>query len=389
MTIASLPLPLRTTYARARLRLGIAGVGGVVLLAAAALLADLPARTLARDPAQPLAAAVAQVLAALLVPTLLLAPLDALGGLVVARERPAPWAWRRRWLRGVSVQLAVWAASATVLLGAARAGGVWAALAASALLQVALLVGRPWLARVVAPLAVSRRLPAGIARAAGAAGLDASRLRVVDAGDSGFTGGFAGVTARTLWVPAHWAALPPPVLAAQLARRRACATGGLHARGVVGALAWNLAGLAAVLRFAPGADAATAAGLVTAVAWTTLWSFLGLLLLPTPSRAAVLAADAGAARVVGAPAVRDAIAALDRWLDAEPERPRAVEAVFHPVPSPATRLRGLAAPGAGGGGAHQLARHALYLAWGTLSPLSRAVHCNVGRPALWVFWPGD
>jgi hypothetical protein len=36
-----------------------------------------------------------------------------------------------------------------------------------------------------------------------------------------------------------------------------------------------------------------------------------------------------------------------------------------------------------------VARHALYLAWGALSPLARAVHCNVGRPALWVVWPGD
>jgi hypothetical protein len=389
MTIASLPSPSRPTHARARLWLGIAGVGGVVLLAAGALLSDLPARTLARDPAQPLLAAVAQVLAALMPPTLLLAPLDALGGLVVVRERPAPTAWRARWLRGVAAQLAVWAAAAAVLLAAARAGGAGAALAASALLQCALLVGRPWLARAVAPLSVSRTLPPAIATAARTAGLDAARLRVVDAGDPGFTGGFTGVTARTLWVPAHWVALPAPVLAAQLARRRAVAGRGLHARGVAGALAWNLAGLAGVLLLAPGADAATAAGLVTAVAWTTLWSFLGALLLPTPSRAAVLAADADAACSVGGPAVRDAITALDRWQDDEPDRPRAVEAVFHPVPSPATRLRRLASPQVGASGAHQLARHALYLAWGMLSPLSRAVHCNVGRPALWVFWPGD
>jgi hypothetical protein len=36
-----------------------------------------------------------------------------------------------------------------------------------------------------------------------------------------------------------------------------------------------------------------------------------------------------------------------------------------------------------------LARHALWLGWGTLSPISRAVHCNVGRPALWAMLPGD
>jgi hypothetical protein len=39
--------------------------------------------------------------------------------------------------------------------------------------------------------------------------------------------------------------------------------------------------------------------------------------------------------------------------------------------------------------AHHLARHALWLSWGACTPLSRVVHCNVGRPALWAMLPGD
>ena len=35
------------------------------------------------------------------------------------------------------------------------------------------------------------------------------------------------------------------------------------------------------------------------------------------------------------------------------------------------------------------ARTALFLSWASLGLLSRAVHCNCGRPALWVLFPGD
>jgi hypothetical protein len=147
----------------------------------------------------------------------------------------------------------------------------------------------------------------------------------------------------------------------------------------------------------PAADPATAAGLVSTAAALTLWSFLGALVLPTPSRAAVYAADQAAAARCGAAPVRDAVAAIDRWQDDEAERPAAVETVFHPVPAAGRRARRLGTPSAPHAGdhpapalaAHQVARHALYLSWAGLSPLARAVHCNAGRPALWVVWPGD
>jgi hypothetical protein len=92
--------------------------------------------------------------------------------------------------------------------------------------QGVLLVGRPRLARLVAPLrvrAVGEAAPADaawLADATRAAGLDPARVRVVDAPDPGFTGGWIGVRAPVLWVPAHWHALPREVLVAQLARQR-------------------------------------------------------------------------------------------------------------------------------------------------------------------------
>ena len=419
MTAASLPAAPpsgagRFTYARARLWLGISGVGAMVVLAVVALLLDLPGRLLAADPAQPLAAAVGQVVLAMLVPVALLVPLDVLGGRVVVRDRRPAGAWLAGWGRGVLAQLAVWALSAALLLAAGRLGGAWngragaaaGALAGLLVAQLALLLARPLLARLVGGLRVRPVDPAApadawLTAAARSSGVEPARLRVVDAGDggpldTGFTGGWTGIAPGALLVPAHWAELAPDALAAQLARRQVVAHAGLHTRGVLGALLFNLVGAGLVLGFAPGADPTTAAGLVTVVAWATLWSFAGALVLPTPSRAAVYAADAAAAARVGAPAVRAAVAALDRWQDDEAERAPAVEAVFHPVPARGRRLARLADAGAavagapaGAAAAHQLARHALFLAWGTLSPLARAVHCNVGRPALWVFWPGD
>ena len=40
-------------------------------------------------------------------------------------------------------------------------------------------------------------------------------------------------------------------------------------------------------------------------------------------------------------------------------------------------------------GAHQATRLALYLSWACLGVLARAVHCNAGRPEVWVLLPSD
>jgi hypothetical protein len=193
-----------------------------------------------------------------------------------------------------------------------------------------------------------------------------------------------GARAGTLWVPAHWRALPAYALHAVLARRRWIAESGAHARGLWGAVAWNALGAAVVLDIA-GAPA-TAAALVTFSAAMTLWAFASVLLLPTASRRAVFAADAAVRDL----RLHDAIVPLDRWQDDEPARSALVETVFHPVPAREARLARLeAAPVPSAFAMHHLARHALFLAWGAMTPLSRAVHCNVGRPALWVMLPGD
>ena len=102
------------------------------------------------------------------------------------------------------------------------------------------------------------------------------------------------------------------------------------------------------------------------------------------------------------PALANALARLDRWQDDEPERSPGVESVFHPIPSLAGRLRALERPHATRAelasdpplsapalSTWHLARTALVLSHAGLSLLPRAVHCNAGRPELWIWLPAD
>ena len=87
------------------------------------------------------------------------------------------------------------------------------------------------------------------------------------------------------------------------------------------------------------------------------------------------------------PLMRVVTERLDRLQDSETSRPSLIETIFHPVPSVENRLDGPRS--------HQVtgywdaARTSIYLSLAGLGLLGRAVHCNCGRPALWVFLPTD
>ncbi|NCA11940.1 hypothetical protein EBR56_09070, partial [bacterium] len=133
---------------------------------------------------------------------------------------------------------------------------------------------------------------------------------------------------------------------------------------------------------------ATAEGIVAFSLVFTLWSFLGLLTLPTPSRRGVEQVDE---RMLAAGCPRATLArtieSLDDLQDRERERPTLVETIFHPVPSVEARLRGPHATGVAG--YWDAARTAVYVSLAGLGLLGRAVHCNCGRPSLWAFLPLD
>ena len=382
-------LPRGLTYARARLFLGVSGVGSAVLLTAALLYVRVPSRGLSSSAAEPLARALFSVGLLCAFSQIAFVLFDVIGGSSLVRRQPWRQPWLARWLRGVSVQWVVWMLAATALMLAARAAGNPAAVAVFVVVQFLLAFWRGRMARVIARLPIVPT-PARIASAAAQAGLDGSRLQVLDSPDEGFVGGWSGLTARTLVVPARWAQLPESALAAMLLRRRIAGTSGAHTRGVIGAIGWNTLGFVVSLTLT-GVSPASSAGVITLAAAMTLWAFLGVLLLPTPSRAAVFALDAAATASVGVGPMRTGIELLDQWQDDEPVRSRGVETVFHPVPGRSARIARLVgkANAVKPWHAHHLARHALWLSWGALTPLSRAVHCNVGRPALWAMLPGD
>jgi hypothetical protein len=135
----------------------------------------------------------------------------------------------------------------------------------------------------------------------------------------------------------------------------------------------------------------SAAGIVEFSLWYTLWSFAGLLTLPTYSRAGVIEVD----RVMRASGydetvMREVIEQLDGYQDRERRRPADVEAIFHPIPSVSSRLdEGSAVKGRSLRGGVDTARTAVFLSASGLGLLGRAVHCNCGRPELWVYLPTD
>lgn len=394
MTTPALSAPsvsARMTYARARLLLGISGVGTAVLIATALFAFEIPARLLSNAGAQPFGEAVASLVLVLLLGVAAFFPFDVFGGAIIVRERTPVPVFLARWVRGVVVQLVVWTASAATLMAAARLGGTAVTFGAFIVLQFALAALRAPMMRVIASFNAVPK-PDRLRELAGRAGIAADRIDVLASTDEGFVGGWSGIAPRRLVLPARWLELPDEALVATLQRRRIIAESGAHLRGVLGAITWNTLGFVVVLTLS-GAHLGTAAGILTLAAGMTLWAFLGVLVLPTPSRAAVQAVDVAAAREVGAAIMRDAIERLDRWQDDEPERSAGVETIFHPVPSRLSREANLTAATERGGvrayHAHHVARHALWLGWATLSPLSRAVHCNVGRTPLWAMLPGD
>jgi hypothetical protein len=378
------------TYARARLFLGASAVGTLTVLAALALVLGLPERWWPTEPGPWVRDAFAWSIA-VAVHAAVLAPFDLFAGSLIPRAygRTAEplGAFLRRWARGAVLHGLVLTGVGALVMAAARTAGGWGAVAAFVVLSLALLAGQPWLAAAVAGARV-RHLPPAPPTAPlgrGALAFDTPQVHV--------TGGAYGLPFRTAWVvPGRWASEPDRVaLDAQSLRRAWIARSGARDRGVLLALARNLVPLLLVLAVW-GAPTA-AADVVRWALLGTVWSFVGLLVLPTPSRRAVLDADR-AARAEGVDPLRLAAALerLDHDQDDEPERSAGVETIFHPIPGLRRRTALLASvvpPTAAGTSTWHAARVALYTSWAGGGFLGRAVHCNLGRPEVWVFLPSD
>ena len=388
--------PPAPTFARRRLTLGISAVGLSVVLAAWWLLllctrvVALPAswdRIFTPITTPGLAAGL--VLVVFAAHAALLSAFEYAGGVRVARDRPTVTAWLTAWLRGVAVQGALMAAAAGTMAAGAMIAGWAGAVAAVVAVGTGLLLFQGSVARVVAslPLAPGDEELAALARAHG---IRVDALRVVDAPAPAFVGGWIGLFAPELWVPRAWlAGEHRTLLNVQLARRAAVIASGARRRALWRAVAWPALGVALFAPLLPWSWQSPSLWLALP-AVSTLWTFVGVLLLPAFSRPPVFDADASAAAVLGVEAVIEAIRALDRRQDDEPERSPLVELIFHPVPARGARERALRSRRTlvlGGG--HQQARLTLYASMAGLGFLGRMVHCNIGQPSLWIVYPGD
>ncbi len=334
------------SYAQARLRLGIVSVGWWVLLALLGLSTGLAARLELWE------------LSLLYAATSF--PLDLLGGQLLPRMFRRPhltWGrWTLLYLRSLILHLGLWTAALGLLSQVYQ--GMGKGLAS---LAFALLVGAFWKYQMAflqwQGVALIRQ-PFGV---------------VASAADSRFSGGLAGFPwpgREQLLIPALWLSdAAPEGLEQGLQRRRWLSQSAARAAGCWLALAFNLGVLAQSLQASGGNP-----GLL--VCASTLGSFVGLLLLPSLSRAGVLSADRQS------PVPQAWQDWMERLQEEDPHRSPWIERIFHPVPSRSIR----ATATAGNWHPWNLARTALVTSTLMGSLLSRAVHCNIGRPELW-FWP--
>jgi hypothetical protein len=366
-------------YGRARLWVGISGVGTMVTLTTAALAAGLPAAVDAMVSPGVGAAALALAVYSISHAAVQL-PFDLFGGHLLpvwyGRSRQGLRTFLGRLLRGAVVYACVLCVSLVALLAAGRVGGVWGVVALGAVASFLLLWGRMAVARSLARL-----------------GVESSGGQLPDvtvaSDDEGFTGGVLGVVRpRRVVLPARWqVSLTPEQLACVRLRRELAGTSGTWRRGRMLALAFTLSGVGLSAAIVGPGRLGSAGGTIELSLWFTLWSFVGLLILPTVSRRGVAELDA----YVRAAGVSETLAkatarALDADQDDEPERPALVETIFHPIPSVGNRDHAVARPAPG---AWDAARTAVYLGLAGGGLLGRAVHCNCGRPALWAFLPVD
>ncbi len=351
--------------ARRRLWLGITNVGCWVLAAAVGLYLLGTGRAAALRPTWLMAIGVMAVAVQAL--------FDFIGGTaLMPRPRPNGATFLHGWVRGVLTHTLVLAGVAVMSAMSLRLTGGFGA--GIVLATTTLALGRPLLLRAVTGVTVTPR-----AR-------DGEGILTVAVDDPAFTGGVAGLGRRARHLlPARWLdALPEAELAAELSRRRWQVTQALPARAFVLVLVWNLVGTSTGTHLFQLADRPPTVALLGHACWMTLWAFISLLVLPAMSRKAVFAADGAA--VDSGHDVRAWVAHFPALVGEDGSASAAMQTVFYPIPSAAMRLRQLShipsgfVPGS-------LARNNLYYSWATLTLLGRAVHCNVGRPALWVYPP--
>jgi hypothetical protein len=378
------------TYARTRLLLGISTVGFYVTLSVMLLvftpyaLGDQSGSGSGKSLTQH----ATMIASAIGIYVLLHVPADLLGGWILPRryERTSisPPVYLSQLTRGVLVHssclfvLALTALLLTTLLG--RFGYPLAAGFGVAIL----LFAKPMIAGLMYPLHKSKGAGNGLDSGEGGSGV------FIDCDDPTFSGGILSVRSPLhQWFPQRWVdELTSEQVNTLITRRVIALRTGSVLRGRIGAILFVMLGSACSSMLVDANLVGSGAGVIEYALWFTLWSFFGLLTLPTLSRRGNHEVDhALLSSGVDEGSYRSALSRIDDLRESEPSRPALIESIFHPIPS--VELRGSEAQNTPPLGFWDIARTSIYLGNSSLSLLGRAVHCNCGRPALWVMLPSD
>lgn len=374
------------TYPQARLGLGIAAVGTLVVLAAVGLRNGAPSR-LGQLSDGSLFGDLLVTGGFFVAVAILLAPFDWLGGFVVpraySRSRERAHRFASRWFRAVMAQLGLQLVVATVLLVGIRLMGAWFPLVVVPLTLTLLVRNQVELAGWFGRIRKLRAIENKPARYDG--------TYYADAGSLAFSGGISGAIGRpNIIMPARWRhRLGGKALDALEDRRRLVVQSGSRTRSVTVSLVWQTMGVVAAL-LCSSPDATRLEIVLNLVLTSTLWNFVGLLVLPTLSRKATTKLDQEMLRNGTAPeALVELIEATRDLQDGEARRTAWIETIFHPLPAADSRLNLAARPMEKPAVFWNVARLNLFLSNASLNLLTRAVHCNLGRPDLWVMAPTD
>lgn len=368
------------SYAQARLWLGISSIGFQVVLAATALLLAVPQRLIPQLTAGLGSDTLAAVVIFLLLAAMQL-PFDVFGGYLLPNRftssQQDPQTFASAMVRGVAIQVFIFSTTFLLYQRLGQAAGPLAVVCAFVVIQWLLIAAQSRLAGWVGGFRLTQEGgPACPVLASGR--------------DEGFTGGIAGLpgSAKVI-VPVAWTdGWSGRVRDAAIRRREIIIASGLHGRGVFAAVGWNAMLLAIALSL-PGGGSTSLTTLTTSLLYYSLLSFGGLMLLPSFSRSAVFAADRLSADQIGLPLTQELVAISSDVPEGELSRSVQHESIFHPLPCEQRRLDALTSPGPSRGRLWNVARMSLYGSWAFGGPLSRSVHCNIGRPELWVLLPSD
>jgi len=310
----------------------------------------------------------------------LLAPFDVVGGFIIPRHlenQPLSFAqWSGSWFRAVVVQIAFYSLTFFAYLQVGRAIGAAWMIGMFAVFQVTLLAGQELFWRLMTP-----NRPQGHCGRSGT---------FFQHRDRRFVGGITGLPGfENVALPGSWrGGLSPQSIRILAERRLAALQSGGRRRGILVAMFWNIACFTTAI-VAAGGTIVLVSDLVTIYLWFLILSFVGLLVLPVFNRNSVFALDRFCLRTTDPSMLRTAINELDNLTEQDTSRSAAEESVFQPIPCPERRTQFAATSGQDYVPAWNVARTTLYLSWAFGGPLSRAVHCNIGRPELWAMLPSD